>query len=148
MSDQKFGHFDADTFRAAHEEPTLVVGGKLYVGQLLGIEEWLGYAGELNRLRANAETSQAAYLRFYRRYLRAVFPRAWWNVWAPDPVYALLRLPWAVVAEALDRFFILQAHASTPSPGRSETASLETPTDGTDSPAKTPPVPPASESDS
>lgn len=138
MMTSKYGQFDADVFRAAQEEPTLLVNGRLHIGRLLSIEEWLCYADELRRLNADTTAPPHAYLRLYRRYLRSVFPRPWWD-FGPDPVRALFRLPWAVVVECIDRFFGLQAQASTPSsPSRS--------TIGTDSPPATTATPPGTSS--
>lgn len=150
MPTDRFGHFDADSYRAAQEEPTLQIGGLLYRGRLLSIEEWLVYAGEIEQLRAadaratlrRAEnedrfardeellpdirgSASSAYVALYRRYLRAVFPRRRFRFWAPDPVAGLMAMPWGVVTEAITRFFDLQALATKPRES--------TPTSGTSS---------------
>lgn len=131
----RFGHFDADVYRAAQEEPTLTLGGLLYRGRLLDIEEWLGYAEEHDRLREQG-APQREVIQFYRRYLRAVFPRRRYRWWAADPVPALLAMPWGVVMEATARFFALQVRASTPSAGQpSETPGTSSPTSTTAAPA-------------
>jgi hypothetical protein len=147
---ESFGHFNADTFRAAQEEPTLVIGGLLYRGRLLGIEEWFGYAEEYEALRTKDATVRD-YAAFYRKYLRAVFPKSRFKVWAPDPVAHLFSLPQGVMTEAIKSFFTLQVLATQ---GRKDPTSG---TDGTDSPPRTadapsgPPIaspsPPPSSSD-
>lgn len=117
-SADRFGHFDADTYVAAQQEPELTLGSCLYRGRLLSIDEWLVFAAEYDRLieaRASVKQLQA----FYRRYLSAVFPRSRYKFWAPDPVAGLFRLPWSAVQEAFARFFELQVQASIPSASRS-----------------------------
>lgn len=131
----EFGYFDADQHAAAQERPVLIVGGLRYEGRLLSIEEWLPFADEVEQLRAR-EAPVAAWSAFTRRYLQAVFPRQRFRWWAPDPVEQLLRQPWVVVQEALQRFFDLQARAmSQPGP--------TTATSGTGSHDRTAPLPSA-----
>jgi hypothetical protein len=114
----RFGHFDADTFVAAQQEPELVIGACLYRGRLLSIDEWLVFAAEYDRLIAR-KAPVAELKAFYWRYMRAVFPRARYKFWAPDPVAGLFRLPWSAVQEAFRSFFALQVQASIPSASRS-----------------------------
>lgn len=117
-SPARVGHFDADTYAAAQQEPELVIGACLYRGRLLSIDEWLVYAEQYDRLLASKPTVKQLQA-FYRRYMRAVFPRSRFRWWAPDPVKGLFRLPWSAVQEAFKSFFELQALASIPSASRS-----------------------------
>ncbi|MGN6110837.1 MAG: hypothetical protein ACTHU0_37390 [Kofleriaceae bacterium] len=129
----EFGYFNADQHAAALEPPVLILGGLRYEGRLLSIEEWLPFAEEAGQLRTG---TRAAWAAFARRYLRAVFPRRRFRVWAPDPVQLLMAQPWATVEEALDRFFVLQARAMSPRVPTTETS-------GTGSLDRTPPSPSA-----
>lgn len=115
-------HFDADALAAAQEAPTMTVGGFLYRGRLLSIEEWMPWWDRLTALRKGREQIRdsqddakaflVTLLQFYRDYLRVIFPRTRFRFWAPDPVEHLMRQPYVVIEEAMDRFFSLQERAT------------------------------------
>jgi hypothetical protein len=124
-SGDRFGHFNADAYTEALEEPTLRIGNLLYRGRLLSLPEWLPVAAQLDaigtRQRNGEDVPIDETIQIYRKYLRLVFPRRRFLFWAPDPVAALFCMPWGVVTEAISRFFVLQALASTPRKSPSET---------------------------
>lgn len=139
-------HFDADEMAAAQVAPTLRVGGYLYRGRLLSIEEWLPWWERLLAIqaerRAAADTDGGSSERgasfrrlnaFYRDYLRVVFPRRRYRWWAPDPVKHLMRQPFTVVEEAIAGFFFLQARATFGADAMPKPKQIPTAPPGTDS---------------
>jgi hypothetical protein len=116
-------HFNADAIAAAQEAPMLTVGGLLYRGRLLSIEQWLPYwerMQDMDRRHSGVAGVPAPDMpaalreraRFFREYLRAVFPPGSYRFWAPDPVEHLMRKPFQVIESMVGFFFILQARAT------------------------------------
>lgn len=142
-------HFDADALAAAQEAPTLTVGGYLYRGRLLSIEEWLPWwerllAIQAERAKARREEvmgERGASFRklneFYRDYLRLVFPRRRYRWWAPDPVKHLLSQPFSVVEDAIACFFFLQARATFGADAMPQSQPIQPAPPGTSSPPAT-----------
>jgi len=108
-------HFDAEAMRREQLEPTIQIGGLLYVGRLFSAPEWLYWNERLQQLRARMEAGEVRdveILVFYREYFRAIFPRKRYRFWWPDAADELLKEPLAVIEEAFERFFERQARAN------------------------------------
>lgn len=138
--------YTAKALSDANEEPALTIGRFRYIGRLLSAPEWftfwdryLDLAEQIDALKTVDEKAKARALVKLERashtlrldYLRAVFPKHRFRWWAPDPVKTLEKSHPRAVREAFDAFFSLQARAMG-------SVSPEIPTDGTDSPPRTP----------
>lgn len=131
----------AGDLEAAHAEPVLRLGQLVYRGRLLSIEEWLPHFERRLELERQLEADRAAkrvpnlrpWIDHWVAYLRAVFPRRRFRIFAPDPVAAIRALPGNGLRENYERFFLHQALAL----GLTHTESLATKS-GTSSGGSTP----------
>lgn len=115
MPTRKGRHFDADAMMREQEEPSLTVGNLLYFGRLLSAEEWFAWNERYAALSARIKDKTADMpdlLAFYRAYFTDLFPKSRRRFWAPDPVAHLMMRPFAVIQEAFEHFFALQAQAN------------------------------------
>lgn len=172
-------HFDADAHARAMAAPELTLDGYRYRGRVLSVTEWLPYWERLLSLEArkaareeaqktNHERLAAAvpdtivelleeppapaaqeWLRLYRMYLEAVFPRRRFRpFWAPDPVARLAALPGNALAGAFERFFTHQLRVMKGVSAELESSESPSPALGNTSSGSTPAAPAASASTS
>lgn len=119
MATEELTTATAEDLNAAHEEPVFRHGRMVYRGRLLSIEEWLPHFERRVLLEALIEADRAEqrvpdlrpWVEHWIAYLKAVFPRRRFRLFAPDPVALMRALPGNGLRECYDRFFTLQALA-------------------------------------
>jgi hypothetical protein len=100
--------YDADSRLSQLDRPAIRLGGRLYVGRLLSLEEWEPFELRMEQLKESTMT-QPEVRRFLCEYSDAVFARRyWWQVWQRSPTQRLMRSPTAVQVEAFTNFFVAQ----------------------------------------
>lgn len=111
---------DADALAARFDPPTVRLGGRVYRGRILSIEEWDPFQVRIERIRLaegdNNKLGQEDMVGLFREYGHTVFGRRrtlWERVLQipTDPTERLMRLPPSAMLETFLRFFSCQARA-------------------------------------
>lgn len=115
-------HFDADAYLEAIEKPSLTIGGRVYEGELLSLEEYLPFIKRLNKfaelnteeLKDPVEIAklEIEYESLRQDFFRAIFPKKWIYLIHGDPVKKLQKLPFK--DKIFGDFFGLCAAAVSP----------------------------------
>ncbi len=110
---------DADALAARFDPPTVRLGGRVYRGRILSIEEWDPFQTRIERIQSRDEDDklgQAEMIALFREYGNAVFGRrrTWWE-WtlgiAVNPTERLLKLPPNAMLDVFLSFFSCQGRA-------------------------------------
>jgi hypothetical protein len=113
--------FDADERLANLARPAIKLGGRVYVGRLLSIEEWEPFEERMEALK-NKTMSEPSVREFFREYGHTIFARRWWERWKGDPTDRLLREAPIVQLEAFVSFWVAQQRAMRPSKATAQTS--------------------------
>jgi hypothetical protein len=110
--------FDSDAFLAALEPPSFVAGGRVYLGRILSVPQWLGIHERKTQMQ-KAEPTFEQTNEFLIDTVRLMFPRRWYQLYNPA-VAAYSRLPYKAQLLALEDFCVSQRNAMPSPPTRDE----------------------------
>jgi len=107
-------HFDANAYLGTLDRPTLTVGRHTFVGNFLGVEDWLRFTPRLERL-ADGALGAGDITRLIADLTNAIFrPPRWWKLATPWAYAELRKMPLHVQLKALEHFIRSQATALNP----------------------------------
>lgn len=102
--------FDGDAYVRALDPPAIKLDGRVYMGRVLSIDEWVPLEPALRKIQGGAGTLADAY-HVIGEFCRIAFKHPWWAFWR-RPVYKkIMKLPPAALTEVTRDFLESQARA-------------------------------------